>query len=79
MKRASLVGRLRALSEVDVSCVEKDPGFFAALRMTQKSVRASATSAVTPAPLLIFSDDHLFRSPNRFVHSLSSDVAINAI
>ncbi len=26
----------RALSEVEVYCTEKDPGFFAALRMTQK-------------------------------------------
>ena len=29
----------RAPSEVEVSCTEKDPGFFAALRMTQRLER----------------------------------------
>jgi len=27
-----------ALSDVEVFCTEKDPGFFAALRMTQKKI-----------------------------------------
>jgi hypothetical protein len=36
-----------ALSEVEVFCAEKDSGFFAALRMTQKK---RAPARVAPAP-----------------------------
>jgi hypothetical protein len=39
----------RALSEVEVFCAEKDPGFFAALRMTTRE-SAPAHSAVLPLP-----------------------------
>jgi hypothetical protein len=39
----------RALSEVEVFCAEKDPGFFAALRMTTRE-GALAHSAPLPLP-----------------------------
>ena len=35
----------RAPSGGEVSCTEKDPGFFAALRMTQKKERAGARAS----------------------------------